>query len=670
AGLVDDGAGFFWGTTTGGGANNYGTIFKIDASTEALTTVVSFTGVGGSKTGAFPFAALVSDGSGWLWGTTRQGGASNHGTIFKINASTLEFMTQVQFTGTAGISKGDSPFASLANDGNGSVWGTTPNGGANDKGTIFKVNIGTGDLTTLVEFAGNGVGDKGFYPFGGLAGDGAGYFWGTTYGSGGALPPSYGTIFKIDAATGALTTLVEFTGNGASNKGSYPYSGLVSDGAGTFYGTTSYGGANDLGTVFKVSADTGALTTLAEFSGNGANNKGAYPEAGLVGNGPGSFLGTTFQGGAGNFGTVFKVNASTGVVTTLVELSGTGSQANSGSNLAYGSLVKAGDGNVYGTSVNGGLGGGGTVFRVRLPKPVTLPASALTDTAATLNASVNPNGDGAATCSFLLGTDPALAGATLVSAGVVANGSTAAPVSAAVVGLSPTTTYYYCAQAGNAGNPVPQLGAIATFTTPASDTIPPQITNVPANLTVVATSASGAVVNYTPPNAADNVGVTSFTTSKASGDLFPVGLTTVTFTAQDAAGNTAVASFTVTVLTALQAWRQTYFGITTDTGNAADAFDFDHDGLANLVEYAFGLDPTLRSSNQLPPAQRVGNNYVTSFTQPGGVSGVTYSAEWSATMQPLDWHAIPDTGLAPQHIFSVPIGTNPRLFVRLKVMNP
>jgi hypothetical protein len=120
----------------------------------------------------------------------------------------------------------------------------------------------------------------------------------------------------------------------------------------------------------------------------------------------------------------------------------------------------------------------------------------------------------------------------------------------------------------------------------------------------------------------------------------------------------------------LAAWRQTYFGSSANSGNGADTYDFDLDGLPNLLEFAFNLDPTKNSAGQIPRPQIVGSNFVVTFTQPASVSGVTYGAEWSTSLLAGSWTAISDTGLAPQHIFSVPIGTKTRLYMRLKVTNP
>lgn len=124
-------------------------------------------------------------------------------------------------------------------------------------------------------------------------------------------------------------------------------------------------------------------------------------------------------------------------------------------------------------------------------------------------------------------------------------------------------------------------------------------------------------------------------------------------------------------LTPQESWRQTWFGTTGNSGDAADNFDYDNDGIANLLEYALGLNPTVNSAHLLPTAQLAGGNLEMSFNQPADVTGVTYGAEWSTTLAPLDWHPITDSDPSPTgHTFSVPMSSNTRLFMRLRVTNP
>jgi hypothetical protein len=120
--------------------------------------------------------------------------------------------------------------------------------------------------------------------------------------------------------------------------------------------------------------------------------------------------------------------------------------------------------------------------------------------------------------------------------------------------------------------------------------------------------------------------------------------------------------------TPLEQWRQSYFGISTNTGNAADAFDFDQDGVPNLIEFAFGLDPKNAASLQLPQAQITGGSLVITFIQPSGVSGIIYGAESSTNL--LTWQPVGDTGAGTAHRFSVPTGSNKQMFMRLAVTRP
>lgn len=136
------------------------------------------------------------------------------------------------------------------------------------------------------------------------------------------------------------------------------------------------------------------------------------------------------------------------------------------------------------------------------------------------------------------------------------------------------------------------------------DTTPPVISS-PPNVTLNATSPSGAVVNYSAATAADVVGVSSLTYSQASGTIFGPGTTTVTITAKDAANNTATATFTVTVnpLSRVDVWRHTYFGSIGDSGDAADNATPDHDGITNLMKYGLVIAPGTSGASAMPQSE-------------------------------------------------------------------
>jgi hypothetical protein len=120
---------------------------------------------------------------------------------------------------------------------------------------------------------------------------------------------------------------------------------------------------------------------------------------------------------------------------------------------------------------------------------------------------------------------------------------------------------------------------------------------------------------------------------------------------------------------AIEAWRLLHFGTADNTGGAAATFDFDKDGLTNLAEFAFGLDPKSGSSLALPQPQLLAGVLRATFAQPPGVAGITYRAEWSPTLTAASWKPLADIGTGTTHTFEVP-GTNPRAFLRYLITLP
>ena len=141
----------------------------------------------------------------------------------------------------------------------------------------------------------------------------------------------------------------------------------------------------------------------------------------------------------------------------------------------------------------------------------------------------------------------------------------------------------------------------------------------------------------------------------------------------DAANNYTEVTQSFTVNTAQESWRMQFYGTTANAGNAADTADPFHTGVPNLATFAVlgpNQDPAKVASGLLPQAQIIGANYGITFTQPPGVSGVTYGAEWRADLLPGLWTSITDTGTGTTHTFSVPIGANTQMFIRLRVSTP
>ena len=156
-----------------------------------------------------------------------------------------------------------------------------------------------------------------------------------------------------------------------------------------------------------------------------------------------------------------------------------------------------------------------------------------------------------------------------------------------------------------------------------------------------------------------------------------VATVTDTLTNFDPNATLTLPAFSMTLLKwtqpAVDAWRYTFFGTTSNTGNAANTADPFHTGIPNLA--VFGLlgpsqDPAKVASALLPKPQTIGTNYVLSFTQPAGVSGVTYGAEWRPDLATGTWQPMTDAGSGSVHTFSVPIGSNMKMFMRLTVTSP
>ncbi|MEK7951770.1 hypothetical protein [Luteolibacter soli] len=122
--------------------------------------------------------------------------------------------------------------------------------------------------------------------------------------------------------------------------------------------------------------------------------------------------------------------------------------------------------------------------------------------------------------------------------------------------------------------------------------------------------------------------------------------------------------------TTITGWRQTHFGTASNTGDTADQNDFDHDGLPNLIEFAFGLDPKQNSAGQLPTPERTGDQITLRFTPPADIAGLLHGVEYSTTLQPGSWSPVPNTGTLPENVFTVSTTGKPRLYLRLTATTP
>lgn len=326
-----------YGMTDLGGTKDSGVIFKC-TSGGAYSTINNSLN---TATGGSPFqCGLVMANDGNFYGIAEQGGTSGDGTIFKCTPAGV-ITVLVNFNGAA---NGKLPRADLIQATDGNLYGVTYGGGKYGDGVIFKCSL-AGVFDTLASFNGAITGQ---WPRGSLLQATDGNLYGMTQGGGSS---SDGVIFKCTTA-GVLSALVNFTGaNGANTF----YGTLIQATDGNLYGTTSNGGVNSDGTLFKCTL-AGALTTLVSF--NGAGNG-----SGILGNivqaGDGNLYGVTSTGGSSNDGTLFQYTLSTSnVLNTLIDFTGVAN----GSGPA-GGLTLASDGNLYGVTQGGGTNGVGTLFQ-------------------------------------------------------------------------------------------------------------------------------------------------------------------------------------------------------------------------------------------------------------------------------------------------------------------
>jgi len=270
-------------------------------------------------------------------------------TLAVATTTSAQAQTFTKLHDFTGGRDGRGPYAPLFRDSAGNLYGSTTAGGTNGCGvgcgTVFKVNA-SGHESILHRFT-DETNDGGL-PYTSLIRDKAGNLYGTTE-TGGTFET--GTVFKL-SPTGKITLLYSFT---AGNDGGIPAGGLIQDAAGNLYGTTELGGTSGLGSVFKVSP-TGKETVLHSFAGA----DGALPYlTSLVMDAKGNLYGVTQQGGASNFGVVYKLSKS-GKFTVLHSFAGGTSDGCE----IFGTPAMDKSGNLYGTAEACGAFSEGMVWKV------------------------------------------------------------------------------------------------------------------------------------------------------------------------------------------------------------------------------------------------------------------------------------------------------------------
>ena len=368
--LISDSAGNLYGTTYGD-RSHYGTVFQLTPGSGSWTKNVLHSFAGGVD-GRNPVVGLVRDQAGNLYGTAPIGGASSSGVVFQLTPGSGGWTENVIYTFTGGAD-GAEPYASLVLDQAGNLYGTTSQGGATGNGVVFQLTPGSGGWTESVLYSFTGANDGG-WPMAPLVLDQSGNLYGTTTQGGTAgvgvafkLSPEVGRLRPLASTlTGTLrpqagnwteTVLYSFTGG---NDGGQPQGGLTREQDGSLYSTTQGGGSDQSGVVFKLRPNISALpgasspwteTSIYSFTGG---DDGANPDTGLLLDQAGKLDGTA-QTGGGGFGVVFRMTPGSSGWTNSVLYTFTGG-ADGG--FPESTLMQDSAGNLYGTTVAGGQGCG------------------------------------------------------------------------------------------------------------------------------------------------------------------------------------------------------------------------------------------------------------------------------------------------------------------------
>jgi uncharacterized repeat protein (TIGR03803 family) len=362
--LILDSAGNLYGTAASAGSRWAGVVFELSPVagggwSEKILHTFAKNGVDGTE----PLAGLIFDATGNFYGTTAAGGAYDSGTVFEMRPSSGGSWTErVLHSFGDGENDGVNPNSGLTLDASGNLYGGTPNGDDNG-GIVFELtpkSNGIWEEKVLCSFPKSPISYSAGPVDARLIFDSSGNLYGTTI-AGGAY--NYGSVFELSPTAGGAWTLKllhSFDFNGTDGFG--PEAGVVFDSSGNLYGTTSGGGpGKGFGTVFELSPATGGSWTekvLYRFTWSA----GTYPTGTPVFDSAGNLYATTLQGAAHNGGVVVELMPATGGGWTENLLYNFGSGTDGST--PWGGLVLDSQGNLYGTTLNGGEDGSGTVFEI------------------------------------------------------------------------------------------------------------------------------------------------------------------------------------------------------------------------------------------------------------------------------------------------------------------
>ncbi len=609
-GLVQASNGLLYGTSRSGGANSAGTIFSL-STTGVLTALYAFpSGSGTTNSSAVAPPVLGPDGK--IYGVTYGGGASNLGSAYAYEIG-VGYSLLTSFTSTTAA--GRLPVC-LAMGSDGNLYGASSFGGQNFTGAIFGLSTaGTFGFTKAVESSPGTIPTRVSQTADGTL------YWMTNDGG----PSNFGQVWRKPAAANAsvLAALNGTVSNPARSAVLLP----ALDG--NFYFMSS--NASGVGALVRVSP-AGASTRLATFT-SGTAGTGTSPQGYLVQSADGTFYGTAFAGGTNGEGTVFKYTTAGGLVALA-------SMATATTGRAPTDVVLGGDGNIYAIST-AGAGATGAVFSVTpsgTVAPVYIPTSASAFGSTPRSLSLGDDGliyastSGTGTSGGPTVFEVTPAGSTRL-VGVFSNATTGSPVEGPLTqdenddlfGTAPTGgsndegTLFKLSQSGvitvlhhfdmETGN-TPQYGVIrgadgdlygSTYHQYGVATIY-RVTYLPPDILSVspAQAPPGATVTITGKHFAKasrvqfgNLDAPSFSlvSNTEITAVVPAGFRTGALSVTNPLGTGVSPPYSTPTLSNLQLWREAYFGTSESADIADDLNDLEGDGVQNLAEFAFGMNP-------------------------------------------------------------------------------
>jgi uncharacterized repeat protein (TIGR03803 family) len=326
-----------------------------------------------------PFATLIRDGAGNLYGTTYYGGSHTYGAVFKLAPSGTGWTETVLYSfcaqGGTACTDGAQPEAGLIIDGSGNLYGTTLLGGAYGDGTVFKLTPNGSGWTETVIYSfcpgGYPCPDGALPQYAGVIMDQAGHLYGAASNGG---DHKEGVVFRLAPSGSGWTESVLYSfcaqGGTACTDGAFPEASPIMDGAGNLYGTTASGGSFGYGTVYKVSPTSNGWTETVLYSfcaqGGSACTDGAFPQGGLTMDSAGNLYGTAGIGGNHKQGAVYRLtpNGSGWTQTVLYSFCAQGGSACTDGEAPRAGLIMDPAGNLYGTTSFGGDHNSGVVFKL------------------------------------------------------------------------------------------------------------------------------------------------------------------------------------------------------------------------------------------------------------------------------------------------------------------